>query len=69
MGRRTKTTEVSRQNSDAAMLAAEEILSAVIETPKNTQLKVARDALRHNNNGDDTFVHDTLRTLRERLKE
>lgn len=69
MGRRTKTSKVSRQNNDSALLAAEDILRSVVDSPKNTQLCVTQDVQFHSNNCDDTFVQDTLRTLRDRLKE
>lgn len=69
MNRRTKTSGMTRQNNDAAALAVEKIVNGVVVAPKNKRLRATRDALRHANNGDDTFVQDTLRTLRERLKE
>ena len=69
MGRRTKASKVSRQNNDSAMLAAEHILCTVVESPKNTLQSVTQNALFHSNNCNDTFVQETLRTLREKLKE
>ena len=69
MGRQTKTSGMTRQNNDAAALAAEEILNEVVEAPKTGRLNVTRDVLVEANNTDDTFVQDTLRTLREKLKE
>lgn len=69
MERRKKTSGMTRQNSDASVLAAEVIVNEVDAAPKNKRLRVTRDALHHNNNDEDIFVQDTLRTLREKLKE
>lgn len=66
---RSETRAKKGQNShiEASATDAERIVNAQIEA--KPRLKAARDTLRRSTKSEDTFVEDTIRTFRQRLKD